>query len=98
MWNPQFDLRRNPESRKRETFLERGPRMPLPPPLMPIREAKSKIEVPALEPTHSKLCVTMSAKWLPSPARDKWLSILQPIAELPKKFAGSRDQSPRVVK
>lgn len=45
------------------------------------------LEVPALEPHAFQVVCDDVEKWRPSPAREKWLSILQPIANLPQQFA-----------
>jgi hypothetical protein len=76
---------------RRETFLERWTAQAAAAAINIDPAAKSKIEVPALEPYAFEVVCDDVAKWPPGPARDKWLSILQPIAELPKRFrdAGS---------
>ncbi len=59
-------------------------------------EVKPNIEVPALEPYAFEILCDDVAKWPSSPVRDKWLSILQPIAELPKKFATESSTESRI--
>ena len=54
------------------------------------------MEVPALEPYAFAVLCEDVAKWPSSPARDKWLSILQPIAKLPKKFAAEDSIAVRI--
>ena len=48
-----------------------------------------EIEVPALDPYAFKTVLTNVSRWRKSPARTRWLELLQPIADLPEKFAGS---------
>ena len=50
-----------------------------------------KLAVPALEPHAVDVLLDDVENWLPSAARDKWLSILQALVELPLKFAASTD-------
>jgi hypothetical protein len=47
------------------------------------------VEVPALEPHAFAALHNDVAKWRAGPTREKWLSILQPLAELPQKFAAT---------
>jgi len=70
-------------------------------PLEEIRELlerkilRCEVEVPALEPHAFYTLRDDVQKWRPGPARDKWLSILQPIAELPAKLAGTQEVKER---
>jgi hypothetical protein len=48
--------------------------------------SNSKLIVPALEPHAVEVLLEDVGNWLPSAARDKWLSILQSLVELPQKF------------
>ncbi|HWY40427.1 MAG TPA: hypothetical protein VNX27_06500 [Chthoniobacterales bacterium] len=80
---------------KRETFLERWTAHAAAAAVNADPEVKSKIEVPALEPYAFEVVCDDVRNWLPSSARDKWLSILQPIAGLPKKFAGAMSVAAR---
>jgi hypothetical protein len=48
--------------------------------------SNSKLMVPALEPYAVEVLLEDVRNWPPSAARDKWLSILQPLVELPQKF------------
>jgi hypothetical protein len=45
------------------------------------------VEVPALEPHAVNVLRDDVEKWRPGTARTKWMSILQPMTELPKRFA-----------
>jgi hypothetical protein len=58
-------------------------------------ELQSKMEVPALEPYAFEVLCADVAKWPSVAARDRWLSILKPIAELPAKFAAAESISVR---
>lgn len=82
-------IKLNPEPGivKREVFLERWTAHVAAAAINSDPEAKAHMEVPALEPYAFAVLCEDVAKWPSSPARDKWLSILQPISELPKKFA-----------
>jgi len=53
------------------------------------------MEVPALEPHAFVILCSDVEKWRPGRAREKWLSILQPIAELPAKFAAAAETKDR---
>jgi hypothetical protein len=55
----------------------------------------AKIEVPALEPRAFEILVADIKKWPPGAAREKWLSILEPLAELPQRFAAARETNER---
>lgn len=48
-----------------------------------------QVEVPALEPHAFEALRDDVEKWRVGPTRQRWLSILQPIADLAKKFAGT---------
>ncbi len=50
---------------------------------------RCQMEVPAMDPHAFNILCSDVEQWRAGPARDKWLSILQPIAELPKKFAAA---------
>jgi len=50
---------------------------------------RCEIEVPALEPHAFDVLCDDVARWRPSKTREKWLSILQPLAELPQKFGAT---------
>jgi hypothetical protein len=52
-------------------------------------------EVPALDPHAFEVLRDDVEKWIPSTARDKWLSILQPLAELPQKFIAKTETKDR---
>jgi hypothetical protein len=87
----------NPESgiAGHEVFLERWTAHAAAAAINVDPELKSKIEVPALEPYAFEVVCDDVRNWPPSSARDKWLSILQPIAGLPKKFAGAASVAAR---
>ena len=53
------------------------------------------VEVPALEPHAFAVLREDVEKWRGGSVRAKWLSILQPIAELPRKFAGTIEPKDR---
>jgi hypothetical protein len=53
------------------------------------------LEVPALEPHAFQVVCDDVERWRQSPAREKWLSILQPIAGLPGKFASAGEAEDR---
>ncbi|MEP7014764.1 MAG: hypothetical protein ABI925_04930 [Verrucomicrobiota bacterium] len=48
-----------------------------------------RLEVPALEPNAFAVLCHDIRKWRPETARTKWLSILEPIADLPAKFTAA---------
>ena len=56
---------------------------------------RCEVEVPALEPHAFSVLHDDVKQWRPGAAREKWLSILQPIAELPEKFATNIDVESR---
>ena len=80
---------------KRETFLERWTAHAVAATINADPEINPKIEVPALEPYAFDMVCNDVRNWPPGSARDKWLSILQPIDELPKKFAGANSVAAR---
>jgi hypothetical protein len=96
--NVQSGVRLAPEPGivKREVFLERWSAHVAAAAINTDPEAKAHMEVPALEPYAFAVLCEDVAKWPSSPARDKWLSILQPIAELPKKFAAEDSIAVRI--
>lgn len=53
------------------------------------------IEVPALEPYAFSALRADLEKWRASPARETWLSILNPLVDLPRKFAGAVEPKDR---
>jgi hypothetical protein len=81
---------------KREVFLERWTAHVAAAAINADPEANAHMEVPALEPYAFEVLCEDVAKWPSSPVRDKWLSILQPIAELPKDFAGADSTKSRI--
>ena len=50
-----------------------------------------KLAVPALEPHAVRVLLDDVKNWPPGEAREKWLSILQGLVELPLKFAAAAD-------
>lgn len=54
-----------------------------------------KLTVPALEPHAVEVLLEDVKNWLPSPAHDKWLSILQALVDLPQKFVATTDTQDR---
>jgi hypothetical protein len=56
---------------------------------------RCEIEVPALEPRAFEVLCDDVAKWPASPAREKWLSTLRPIAGLPRKFVAAKKTTDR---
>ena len=72
-----------------ETFLERWTAHVAAAAINADPELRSKIEVPALEPYAFDVVYNDVRNWPPSSVRDKWLSTLEPIAALPKKFAAA---------
>jgi hypothetical protein len=59
------------------------------------RVLRCAVEVPALEAHAFDVLRDDVEKWRPGLARDKWMSILQPMAELPAKFADTDDLEDR---
>lgn len=49
---------------------------------------RCEMEVPALEPNAFTVLRDDVARWRPGSEREKWLSILQPIVDLPEQFVG----------
>jgi hypothetical protein len=56
---------------------------------------RCEMEVPALEPHAFEILRDDLARWRPSAARDRWMSILQPLARLPQQFAGTAETKDR---
>jgi hypothetical protein len=80
---------------KRETFLERWTAHAVAAAANADPELQSKMEVPALEPYAFEVLCDDIAKWPAIAARDRWLSILEPIADLSQKFAVAESASLR---
>jgi hypothetical protein len=55
-----------------------------------------ELEVPALEPHAFDVALADVAGWRDTPVRARWLEKLQPIAELPRKFAETEDTAARI--
>jgi hypothetical protein len=53
------------------------------------------VEVPAMEPYAFRILYDDVANWSSAGSRKKWLSILQPLAELPQKFAAANKTDER---
>lgn len=56
---------------------------------------RCEAEVPAMEPLAFAILYDKIAQWRAGDARERWQSRLQPIAELPQKFAGAIDVQAR---
>ena len=86
----QIALKAEPGIAKREAFLERWVAHALAAAINGDPEnSNPKLEVPALEPHAVEILCGEVANWLPSATRDKWLSILQSLLELPDKFVAT---------
>jgi hypothetical protein len=84
----------NPEPgiAKREAFLERWTAHAIAAAVNADPEnSNPKLMVPALEPHAVEVLFEDVKNWLPSPARDRWLSILEVLVELPQKFTTTTD-------
>ena len=55
-----------------------------------------EVEVPALDPYAFDVLVADVSQWRDGPVRSRWLNLLQPIADLPKKFATSNSVHSRI--
>ena len=88
--NPSIsDIRLQPENgiATREAFLERWVAHALAAVINADPEnSNRKLLVPALEPHAVELLLQDAKEWLPSATRDKWVSFLQSLIELPQKF------------
>jgi hypothetical protein len=73
---------------KREAFLERWTAHAVAA-VINADSTNPAVQVPALEPYVFDVLRSDIEKWPPGATREKWLSILQPIAELPQKFIGT---------
>lgn len=84
-------IRLNPEPgiSKRETFLERWTAHAAASAINQDVNEESRIEVPALDPYAFETVCEDVRNWPDTPLRHQWLSTLEPIAELPKKFAAA---------
>ena len=56
-----------------------------------------QVEVPALEPHAFDVLVSDVQNWRDTPVRQRWLSLLEPIAALPSKFAHAGDTASRAA-
>jgi hypothetical protein len=54
-----------------------------------------EVEVPALDPHAFDVLLADVANWRDNPVRARWLKLLQPIAELPSKFAQAKETTTR---
>src|SRR5204862_7827398 len=52
-------------------------------------------EVPALDPHAFDVLLADVLSWRDNPVRARWLKLLQPIAELPSKFAQAKETTAR---
>jgi len=93
--NPQIfgvALKPQPGIAKREAFLERWTAHAIAAAINTDPEnSNPKLIVPALEPHAVEVLLQDVENWLPSPVRDKWLSILQALVDLPLKFISTTD-------
>lgn len=80
----------------REVFLERWTAHAAAAALNADPDSPSEVQVPALEPYAFNVLCDDVGKWPAATPRDRWLSILMPIADLPKKFAQAGSVSGRV--
>ena len=55
-----------------------------------------EVEVPALEPHAFDVLLADVEAWRDTPVRSRWLERLQPIAALPRKFAGTEETAARI--
>jgi hypothetical protein len=72
---------------RREAFLERWTAHAAASAINHQVDVELRIEVSALEPYAFEILRDDVRKWPDTPIREKWLSILESVAELPKKFA-----------
>jgi len=83
-------LKPKPGIVKREAFLERWTAHAIAAAINADPEnSNPKLAVPALEPHAVEVLLGDVKDWLPSPARDKWLSILQALVGLPQRFVAT---------
>lgn len=59
------------------------------------RVLRCEVEVPAMEPYAFAALHDEVERWRAGDARERWLSILQPIADLPQKFASTAETKDR---
>ncbi|MFL6537507.1 MAG: hypothetical protein ACJ8JD_04920 [Chthoniobacterales bacterium] len=60
-------------------------------------DAPAKVAVPALEPHAFDLVVEDVRHWPESVERDRWLAVLDPLAELPNRFIATTDSLQRAT-
>jgi hypothetical protein len=83
-------LKPEPGMATREAFLERWTAHAIAAVINADPEnSNPKLAVPALEPHAVEILLADVKNWLPGPARDKWLLILQAFVELPQKFVAT---------
>ena len=63
--------------------------------LVETKVLRCEMEVPALEPHAFEILHDDVANWRPGAAHERWMSILQPLAELSKNFAQSAETKVR---
>jgi hypothetical protein len=86
----QISFKPEPGVSKREAFLERWVAQALAATINADPENNnSKLSVPALEPHAVEVLRADVENWLPSAARDKWLSILQSLLDFRDKFVAA---------
>jgi hypothetical protein len=91
-----IELKPEPGIAKREAFLERWTAHAIAAAVNADPEnSNPKLVVPALEPHAVEILLEDVKNWLPSPGRDKWLSILQALVELPSQFISTTDPQNR---
>ena len=93
--NPQLlgvALKPEPGVAKREVFLERWVAHALAAAInSDLENSNTKLAVPSLEPHAVEVLRDDVQNWLPSPTRDKWLSILQALLDLRDKFIATTE-------
>jgi len=89
-------LKPEPGIAQREAFLERWTAHAIAAVINADPEnSNPKLVVPALEPHAVEILLEDVKNWLPSPGRDRWLSILQALVELPSQFISTTDSQDR---
>src|SRR5207302_6296510 len=93
---PGVTLAPEPGIAKREAFLERWVAHALATVINADPEnSNPKLAVPALEPHAVEVLRDDVETWLPSATRDKWLSILQALLDLQKRFVATTNVEER---
>ena len=81
----------------REAFLERWTAHALAAAINSDPDIPAPLQVAALEPYAFEVLLSDVQQWPDGAARDKWLSILEPLGELPKQFVASADPAERLM-